>query len=215
VKYSSLKTSYKKFSGLEGNQHIAGEYAILKLAEIIKIFKVKNVFEVGLGIGSIAGSILRATKADEINQYVGIENNAFCLTSLPANLGVEYRRLSIYPDLNSVPDKKLYDLIIIDGTDTNLNKVRSLISKHGVIAIEGDRSLQQKILQDLFPQQISVHCISKEKNKIYSPFPAANWQGGIKIIFLKPTIRQYIWWIKEKFSTKLKYAYRRRKKNER
>lgn len=209
MKYSSLKTSYIKFSSLEGNQHIAGEYEVLILAEIIKIFKIKNVFEIGLGIGSIAGSILKATKADEISRYEGIENNAFCLVSLPANLGAEYRRLSIYPDLNSVPDKRLYDLIIIDGTDINLLKIRSLISKHGIIAIEGDRSLQQKILQGFFPKNISVHCISREKNKSYSPFPDQNWQGGVKFIFTEPTVHQSIWWVKEKFSTSFKYWYRR------
>ncbi|WZL88450.1 hypothetical protein VS868_12685 [Salinimicrobium sp. 3283s] len=203
-----IKAIYETFCHAEGNQHIAGEYAILKLAEIIKAFKVKNVLEVGLGIGSIAGSILKATKADEINRYEGIENNAFCLTSLPANLEAEYKRLSIYPDLNSVPDKYLYDLIIIDGTDTNLVKIRSLISKHGVIAIEGDRSIQQKLLQDLFPGHLTVHTISKEKNKSYSPFPVQHWQSGLKIIFIEPTVHQYLWCYKEKISTKVKNLYR-------
>lgn len=193
---------------MDGNQHIAGEYAILKLAKIINTFRVKNIFEVGLGLGSIAGSVLKATKANEINLYEGIENNAFCLNSLPANLRAEYNRLSIYPDLGSVPDKHLYDLIIIDGTDSNLGKIRSLISKHGIIAIEGDRGLQQKTLQDLFPNHLTVHTISTEKNKSYSPFPVKHWQSGLKVIFIEPTVHQYLWCYKEKISTKVKNLYR-------
>ncbi|WP_423818474.1 hypothetical protein V5739_12730 [Salinimicrobium sp. TIG7-5_MAKvit] len=213
MKYSTLKSSYKKFSHTEGNQYIASEYAILKLAQAIKKFKIKNILEVGLGIGSIAGSILKATEPDEVSLYSGVENNSFCLNSLPANLGVEYNRLSIYPELKYVSYNNLYDLIIIDGKDTNIETVKRFISQHGVIAIEGDRSLQQKTLQSFFPKQINVHCISREKNKSYSPFPHHNWQCGVKFIFIEPTVRQYIWWIKEKIFTKLKYIHRRRRKS--
>lgn len=194
---------------MDGNQHIASEYAILKLAKIITLFKVKNVLEVGLGIGSIAGSILEGTNSNEIARYAGVENNDFCLNSLPANLGPNYKKLKIYTELNSLNDKNVYDLIIIDGKDSKLQKIQSLISRHGIIAIEGDRLLQQKILQSLFPRQIYVHAISTDKNKSYSPFPDQNWQGGLKIIFIEPTTRQYVWWIREKISTKLKYVYKR------
>ena len=66
---------------------------------------------------------------------------------------------------------------------------------------------QQDSLQELFPQHKYVHCISLKKNKEYSPFPAENWQGGIKVIFVYPTLKQKIWWLKEKYFTKIKYQY--------
>ena len=66
---------------------------------------------------------------------------------------------------------------------------------------------QQDSLQELFPQHKYVHCISLIKNKEYSPFSTENWQGGLKIIFINPTIKQAFWTFKEKCFTKIKYQY--------
>jgi hypothetical protein len=203
-----LRETYKQFCLTEGNQHIASEYAILKLQELVERFNIKSVLEVGLGIGAIAASLLKLNKH---LVYTGTEDNTFCLKSLPKNLGINYNKLEIFSRLKSLPHDTRYDLVIIDGRDINIEKVKSVITKHGIIAIEGDRSLQQKTLQDLFPHQVNVHMISTGKNKDYSPFPAENWQGGIKVIFVQPTVRQYIWLVKKKIFTKFKYLYRKRK----
>ncbi len=196
--------SYKFFSLAEGSQHIASEYAILKLQELIKKFGIKNVLEVGLGIGSIAGTLLVVN--NEL-YYTGTEKNNFCLESLSKNLANNYGRLEIYTDLDSLPGNKKFSLIIVDGKDPDLQSIRNMLSKRGIIVVEGDRLKQQNILQNLFPRHKMVHSISLSKNKSYSPFPMEEWQGGIKIIFVNPSGKQYIWWIREKIMTKLKYQY--------
>lgn len=196
--------TYKNFCSAEGNQHIASGYAILKLQEIIDRFDIKNVLEVGLGIGAIAGSLLSANSNLE---YTGTEANEFCLNALKKNLGDNIPKLKIHSDLSAVPQKK-FDLIIIDGKDADLEKILKLVSPHGIIAIEGDRVPQQESLRKNFPGHKFVHSISTEKNASNSPFPQGHWQGGLKIIFANPNLHQTIWWLREKVFTKLKYLYR-------
>lgn len=199
-----LAGSYYKFCLADGNQHIASEYAILKLQELIRRFKIKNVLEVGLGIGSIAGSLMAVN--GELS-YTGTEANAFCLESLPQNLGINYERLRLFPDLGSVPGNTRFDLVIIDGRDTGLKNLKQLLTPGGIIVLEGDRLEQQEVIKEIFPRHRMVHAISLRKNNSYSPFPAKEWQGGLKIIFINPSLGQYVWWMKEKLLTRLKYQY--------
>ena len=117
-------------------------------------------------------------------------------------------KLEVFSEISEVPQRK-FDLIIIDGKDSDLAKIQHLVNRHGIIAIEGDRMPQQKILRKYFPGHKYVHSLSKKKNAAYSPFPQGNWQGGLKIIFVNPNLYQTIWWVKEKVFTKLKYLYRK------
>jgi hypothetical protein len=203
---------YRIFCEAEGNQHIASEYAIEKINGLVEKFRVKRILEVGLGIGSISGILLAVNRNKPDLDYTGTEANYFCLKALPQNLKEDYRRLIIYSDLTEIPPDKKFNLIIIDGKDHNLQAVKNLISENGILAIEGDRMQQQDSLQEFFPNHKYVHCISREKNKSYSPFPAAHWQGGLKIIFINPTVFQKLWWLWERISTKLKYWFRKRDK---
>lgn len=202
-----ISNIYRRFSTAEGNQHIASEYAIVKLQEIIEKFNVRNVLEVGLGIGSIVGSLLCVNKN---LRYSGTEANKFCLETLPGNLGPEYSRLKIYKNLRSVPEQKQFELVIIDGKDEDLDYIKKVITANGIIGVEGDRIPQQEVLQEIFPYHKYVHCISKVRNKPFSPFPTNQWQGGIKIIFIDPTFSQKLWWARERISTRLKYFYRKK-----
>jgi protein-L-isoaspartate O-methyltransferase len=197
-----LSKTYLYFSKAEGNQHIASEFAILKLQELIESFKVKSILEIGLGIGAIAGSVLSVNK-DII--YTGTESNEFCLNALKQNIGDNLRRITICHGIADLDQSTMFDLIIIDGKDLALQQVNRLLSSKGIIAIEGDRKEQQEDLQKIFPNHLIVHCISRIKNKDYSPFPSNQWQGGIKIIFVNPTFLQKIWWLRERISTKWKY----------
>jgi len=204
---------YQFFCEAEGSQHIASEYAIEKLDRLVQEFRVKRILEVGLGIGSISGVVLAVNRRINLD-YSGTEANDFCLKALPENLKEDYNRLQIYSDLTEIPAIKKFDLIIIDGKDHKLQIIKDLISENGILAIEGDRMPQQDSLQELFPDHKTVHCISREKNKSYSPFPAAHWQGGLKIIFINPTVFQKLWWMRERVSTKLKYWFRKRDKKQ-
>lgn len=203
---------YKRYSLAEGSQHIASEYAIKKLWGIVLRFGVENVLEVGLGIGSISGILLELSEQNEEFSYSGTEANEFCLNALESNLEKNYKRLKVYPSLQDVKDKHKFDLVIIDGKDADLEKVRTLITRHGIIAIEGDRMQQQDILKKVFPRHKMIHAISITKNKDYSPFPNTHWQGGLKVIFVNPDGLQKMWWIKEKLSTKVKHWIRRFRK---
>jgi len=198
---------YQSFCEADGSQHIASEYAIKKINRLVEKFRIKGILEVGLGIGSISGILLAVNRNKPDLDYTGTEANDFCLEALPKNLKKNYSRLRIYSDLTEIPANKKFDLIIIDGKDHNLQAVKDLISENGIIAIEGDRMPQQDSLQELFPQHKYVHCISREKNKSFSPFPAAHWQGGLKIIFINPTVFQKLEWVNEKISTKLRYWF--------
>lgn len=206
-----MRNTYEFFCSAEGNQHIASEYAIRKLAELISLFKAKRILEIGLGIGSISGTILELYKEKGIN-YSGTENNPFCLQALSQNLKELEENLDLYPNIEAIPEKSSFDLIIIDGKDQHLKKIKNLLSPKGIIAIEGDRVPQQKVLENLFPSHKSVHAISVSKNISKSPFPFHSWQGGIKIIFADPNKTQKLWWLSEKFKTKIKYFYRELKK---
>lgn len=200
-----IKSSYKAYCLAEGNQHIASEYAIFKLQEIIENFKIKSILEVGLGIGAIAGSLL------EVNKnlvYTGTEKNEFCLKALKKNLDKKYGRLNLFCGINDLNPTDNFDLIIIDGKDRELRQLSRQLSAKGIIAIEGDRHEQQRQLQQVFPNHLYVHAISRNKNEEYSPFPTDHWQGGLKIIFVNPGFSQKCWWVKEKLITKLKYIYR-------
>ena len=208
MKKNHLKSIlYKSFCEADGSQHIASEYAIEKINDLVGEFQVKSILEVGLGIGSISGIILELNRNKPDLDYYGTEVNDFCLNALPKNLKEDYNRLKVYPDLNEISAKAKFDLIIIDGKDQNLQVISRLISENGIIAIEGDRMQQQDSLMELFPNHKYVHCISREKNKSFSPFPPAHWQGGLKIIFINPNAFQKSWWLWEKVSTKLKYLF--------
>jgi len=198
---------YQSFCEAEGNQHIASEYAIGKINGLVEKFRVERILEVGLGIGSISGVVLAVNRNKPYLDYTGTEANDFCLKALPENLKEDYGRLVIYSDLSEIPSDKKFGLIIIDGKDQNLQAIKGLISENGILAIEGDRMPQQDSLQELFPQHKYVHCISLKRNKEYSPFSTENWQGGLKIIFVYPTLKQNLWWLKEKYFTKIKYQY--------
>lgn len=199
-----LEQVYRTFCKAEGNQHIASEFAVVKLSNLICRFKVKSVLEVGLGIGTIPCCLL---KDFEDIEYTGTEENPFCLEVLKNNIYDRNLQVSIFSELSKVPDRK-FDLIIIDGSDSNLAQIKEYISRRCIVAIEGDRKLQEETLLKLFPNQRNVHSISVRKNGNYSPFPSDHWRGGLKIIFVNPNLYQKYWWVREKIVTKVKYLLR-------
>lgn len=200
-------TYYKRFSKIPGNQHIANLYAIEKILDILYIHKPKRILEVGLGIGSISYSILNYY--DERNMlvdYYGTENNTFCINSLSNNLKKYHSKLNIYNSLENINKSGYFDLIIIDGSDKSLINISKLISKKGIIFIEGDRKDQQNKITELFSSRSKlVHTISSYKEPAYGPFITGNWSGGGKLIFVNPTPKQYLHWIFEKIVSGYRY----------
>jgi len=133
-----LSDLYNFFCEAVGNQHVAIE----KINGYLEKFLLQRILEVGLGIGSISGILLRVNRNKPNLDYAGTEANDFCLNALPKNLKEDYNRLGIYSDLNNIPSNKKFDLIIIDGKNHHLQAVKDLISENGILAIEGDRMSQ-------------------------------------------------------------------------
>ena len=190
---------YQYFSKAEGNQHIATLFAIEKILDILAFNKPKRILEVGLGIGSISYSIIDyLSKYQPSFSYYGTEANEYCLTQLPLNLKEHYSKLNLYSSIEKLNSEEKFDLIIIDGSDSAIEKVSQLISNNGTIFIEGDRIPQQKILVNLFPNNKFVHTISNYREPEYGPFATGHWSGGGKLIYVNPTFKQKVNWLNEK-----------------
>lgn len=203
------KNNYLKFSSFEGSQHIASEFAIFRLLEITRKFKISSVLEVGLGIGSISDTILTNTIKEKMI-YVGTESNLFCLESLKKNLNKNaYDSLIIVPSIDKVIElRKQFDLVIIDGSYDSILSLANQLGPNAIIAIEGDRLTQVNDLKAIFPNAKFVHSISLKKNDTNGVGLSGHWQGGIKLLFLNPNNYQLVYWLSEKIKTKLIYFYR-------
>lgn len=195
---------YLKFSNLEGSQHIASEFALLKILQLIKENKISSILEVGSGIGTVPFAIHKAFKKKVL--YTGIEDNDFCLKSLASNIDINSTK--IYNNLNSDILNERYDLVIIDGKLSNFKILKTILSKNAIIVIEGDRSVQQKGVSEIFPKAKFVHLISAKKNRYEGVFNPNHWQGGLKVFYKNPNIKQLVYWIKYKVMSKWNYFKR-------
>ena len=206
---SIAKQKYIEYSKYEGSQHIAKEHSIYRIIEVINKNSAICVLEVGLGIGTIYSAVY---KFNPKIIYYGTENNEFCLNSLKKNLKKSYESLNLYDSVQTLPENVKFDIVIIDGKDASLNAVKVHLKKHGTIVIEGDRSDQEKSMLELFPNSKSVHIITLKKNNPDGFFNLDHYQGGVKVIFVNPTIKQSIYWFKNRVLTSFKYKIRKFKK---
>ena len=139
MKNKDLTTqNYKRFCAFEGSDFIASEFALETILEIISVFKVHSVLELGLGIGSISDTVLKFSKKENKKiSYVGTEKNEFCLNAIKKNI-IDYDHVELYAELNEIK-KKQFDLIIVDGYDATLQEIVAFCKKNTIIFIEGDR----------------------------------------------------------------------------
>jgi hypothetical protein len=202
------KRVYKKFSSIEGNQYIAGDYALETILKIVKDFKINKILEVGLGIGSISEAILLFSKEqDESISYYGTEDNEFCLKSLPHNV-TNFNEIRLFSSINDLPKSDMYDLVIIDGSDDQLFKIKDLVTKNGLIYIEGGRKSQVNLVKKTFPTAIVAEIISMRPPTNDGPF-SQKWSGGGSLIFTTPNFIQKIYCFKEKVNSYYKRRMRK------
>lgn len=200
--------TYKKFSEKQGNEYIAGDYALEKILRFISHYNVKRVLEIGLGIGSISDAILKFSKLNNLEiKYTGTESNEFCLQELPLNVE-DFSKISLYSSLMLLPKNSTYDLIIIDGSDDSLNQIKKHCAKNAIIFIEGGRASQIKTVQDIFPDSKYVEVISLRQPPSYGPFHQ-KWTGGGSLIATNPSVFQSASIFTEKIKT---FAKRRLRK---
>lgn len=205
-----VKTKYLEFSSLEGSQHIAGEFAILKIMQLVETFNVQSILEIGLGIGTLPSTILCYFKRPIT--YIGTEANEFCLASLKTNLEPEiYKKVGVYDTISSATkNETTFDLVIVDGGFDSFKELVPRLHKHAIIAIEGDRKDQEEVIRSYFSTSKFVHIVSDLKNDPQGAFKSSDWQGGIKVFFVNPTVKQNVSWFKEKLRSKRVYSKRRK-----
>ena len=199
---------YFEFSKYEGCQHIAKEHALYRILQVLKVNSADCVLEIGLGIGTIFSAV------NEFNsniKYYGTEDNVFCLNSLKQNLNTTYQSLNVYASIKKIPHEVKFDMVIIDGKDDSLNEIKKYLKNDATIVIEGDRVEQENSIKELFPNSKSVHVITLKKNKPDGYYNSNNYQGGVKVIFINPNIKQLMYWIKNKILTSIKYKIRKLK----
>ena len=201
---------YKLFCKAEGSQHIVSEFALYHILKLIEKYSVKSVLEVGLGIGTISGSILKyAEKSGKNISCVGTESNDFCLRQIPSNLGSNYKKLKILPEVSQIDSTAKFDLIIVDGAENNLELVKDMIAKNGILLIEGDRSGQEKTIKKVFPDAKFVHLISLKKNGDYSVKRSQDYRGGLKILFTDTNFNQKMHWAELRLKSAFKAQIRK------
>lgn len=204
-----VEKNYFKFCNLEGNNYIASEFALLTIARIIRKFRVQSILEVGLGIGSIADTVLKMSKDSNINlRYAGTEANEFCKEALKSNVDF-YSEIESFENISDIDTSNKFDLIIIDGQDDTLDKIISLCSDKAIIFIEGDRSPQAERILSYFQGAQYAQVITLQKNRIYSPGNPNFYVGGGRVIFINPDLEMRIYCLKEKIATYLKRHLRK------
>lgn len=200
---------YRKFSRAEGSQYIASEYALFKILKLVQKFQPRNILEVGVGIGTISDSILKAFGNSYQPKVFGTEDNEFCRSQLAKNLGSSFNELKLFRTIQELPGEQEFDLIIIDGKDSSLRQLKAHMNDRCILVIEGDRKDQTDIVRGLLPNSKFVHSITSKKNSSYSNRPKEHFQGGLKIIFTNPDLKQYFEWMKLKLSSKIHFQLRR------
>lgn len=199
---------YRKFANKQGNDHIAGDYALEEILRIVEKFNCKNILEVGLGIGSISDAILNFSKVNNLDiSYSGTETNEYCLNQLPLNVDA-FDDITLYKKLEDISQQEIFDFVIIDGSDALLSDVKKHCSKNAIIFIEGGRASQIETLQSIFPNFYQSEIISIRKPPAYGPFHQ-KWTGGGTLIAINPTVFQKVFIFSEKVKT---YAKRRIRK---
>ncbi|WP_395052160.1 hypothetical protein [Flavobacterium sp.] len=201
--------NYKWFCNKDGSDYIASEYALEVILKIIKKYKIKNILEIGLGIGSISDTIFKYSNLSNNHiSYSGTEKNEFCLKALINNVE-DFKKLNLYNELKDIPKKK-FDLIIIDGYDDTLKDVVAYSTNETIIFIEGDRKGQTDAIINIFPNSRSVNVITLNKNKEYAhgACEPSTYIGGGQLIFVNPNFYNKLYWFKLKLKTFTKRQFR-------
>ena len=96
---------------------------------------------------------------------------------------------------------KIVELLVENGAD-----IHSFDTKN-ILLIDSLMN-QEKSIVKMYPSCKNVHIITLKKNNPEGYYKKNDYQGGVKIIFIKPNAKQLAYWIKNKVLTNLKYKVR-------
>ncbi|HSC53410.1 MAG TPA: hypothetical protein VLC98_07320 [Phnomibacter sp.] len=203
------RATYEKFSKKEGNQHIAGQFAIEAVLQLVQAFKVRSILELGLGIGSFSDAILNFANTNGLAiDYTGTELNDFCLGALAKNVD-RYSSIDIKGTINDLNPEKKFDLIIIDGVDKSLEALTKHAGRNTVVFVEGGRFEQVVQLKKSFPDLLHTGVISDYKNAPGGPFETDKWSCGGGLFILYPNLQSRMYWLQQRLRTA--YIWRKRR----
>ncbi len=137
------------FKNKTGSNEIAGMVTLREVIRFCREHKPRAVLELGGGIGTISYAVLSNCDAT-MDIY---EHNDFCIGALNENLKEYKERFAIIPSYLSLPPRREYDLIIIDGGKgkherdggfpRGINAYIHSLDSLKVIFIEGERKSQR------------------------------------------------------------------------
>lgn len=195
-----VSDNYRRFCSFEGNEYIVSEYALQMIVKIIEKFQIHSILELGLGIGTIADTVLSVCRRKNYPlSYSGTEENIFCREALTKNIR-DFSELELFFKLEDIPSDRKFDLIIIDGKE-DLNNINQFCKPDSILLVEGDRLEQTKLLLSKFSQSKYLHATTLERKKPYAPGRREVYQGGLRILFLDVDLKKKLFRIKHKLRT--------------
>lgn len=162
VKFKSIEGEaleiYNTFHMKEGSEFIATPVTIQALIDISKKTSIKNVLEMGSGIGTISYTLLKYTDA-HIDLY---EDNEYCQNALKKNLEQFEGRYTLLPNYKIHPPRKRYDLFIVDGGNGKrhdggaidaIDSLLNFIDDISIVYVEGHRYTQRARLRKILSRR--------------------------------------------------------------
>lgn len=106
---------YAEFRAKPESQHIATEFALVELANLVGRIKPRRVLEIGAGIGTITKLLLQ--HPDRPQYLTATEAHPVCLSELEKNLnGLSRSGYDLVQSAEQLDTGIEYDLVIFDGT---------------------------------------------------------------------------------------------------
>lgn len=99
------------FKSKTGSGEIAGRVTLREVVRFCREHKPRAVLELGGGIGTISYAVL--SNCDAVMDIY--EHNDFCIAALGENLKEYKERIAVLSNYLTLPPKREYDLVIVDG----------------------------------------------------------------------------------------------------
>jgi predicted O-methyltransferase YrrM len=130
---------FERFATRPGSGYIASGFALSVIADLVARRQPGAVLEIGSGIGTITTAVLEASdrSGGVVARHVAVEDVAFCVEQLEANLGERRREVEVLERARDLdPAGGAFDLVIVDGghTDDLLPELRSTFGPDAVAA---------------------------------------------------------------------------------
>lgn len=190
------------------SEHIAKPTSLEALFQICKANKIKNVLELGGGLGTISRLLLENSEA-RIDIY---EHNPFFAERLRENLSPFSGRYQILTDYRMLPPRREYDLVVVDGGhsrkdspgeasgfNTSIWFYLNYLESVRFVYIEGNRHIQRLWSKKALARRF-VYSVQRFADSEYAGQPIS---GGLLITcepsasFIRRIINFFFWEIVE------------------